>query len=244
MLGINKTKYSWNWAVYGKHPVARDYFMLGADTPIFKAFSSWVENGYKHSDLQTGNTICSFRFWAKGHEKETLICGVVRDSSDSLGRPYPLLIIGMGRIKGLKRNWERVLPICDPIWYHIERLCTKNYADITYMEHALRDITLPKCDWKALEARTQMPEKEEQAKVSLTQEWGGLDQEKEAFISLNSAPQEDQMEKAGRLHHMLKSFSKELPNAVFLGGIPEKSCMAVFMRPLQTNDFFKLWSFC
>jgi hypothetical protein len=41
---------------------------------------------------------------------------------------------------------------------------------------------------------------------------------------------------------LLKVNSSDVPNAVFLGGVPEKRFLAVFNRSLNANDFVGLWS--
>ncbi len=46
MLGsIIFKKKSWSWIAHGKHPAAKDYFRVGEDLPIFRAFSDWVDKG-------------------------------------------------------------------------------------------------------------------------------------------------------------------------------------------------------
>jgi len=36
----------------------------------------------------------------------------------------------------------------------------------------------------------------------------------------------------------------DMGHAVFMGGIPEKSCLVLFNRPLRPEDFNMLWSAC
>lgn len=243
MLGITRIKQGNAWAVYGKHPVTKDYFMLGVDNPIFKALSSWVENGYKNLGQETPvHSMRSFRFWAKGHDKGTLICGVVKDSSDSLGRPFPLLIIGMGQVKGLKQYWENILAMCETTWYDLERLSARHFADLNEMAQGLQETPFPNPDLQSLPTPQTQGDTPAFKAASLGGHWQALNQNKETFIPLDSLPHTDQMQAAQQLHGALKTVSKETPNAVFLGGIPEKPCMAVFKRPLQMNDFVKLWT--
>jgi len=90
----------------GKHPVAMDYFHLGTSAPLVNAFGAWIENGYQKvvSPARNGLALHSWRFWARGIQKGHIACGVVRDSSDSTGRPYPLLVMGIGKLPG----WEKI----------------------------------------------------------------------------------------------------------------------------------------
>ena len=112
MLGSLKSSAGWKWTAFGKHPVAGDYFYAGADDPFFQAFSGWVENGYRQISTERKNAtdLYSWRFWAKGAQKDTLVYGVGRDSFDTIGRPYPLVIMGTGTLADWHRNWE-ILPL-------------------------------------------------------------------------------------------------------------------------------------
>ena len=53
---------------------------------------------------------------------------------------------------------------------------------------------------------------------------------------------EDSLMAAGILHDILKKKLPTLPNALFMGGAPERACMVVFQRPLSTSDVTRLWS--
>ena len=144
MLELVKSKRRWEWMACGKHPVAGDYFRTGANTSVFDAFSNWVETGFHQCNGKIGQQVYSWRFWAKGYEKEALICGVVRDSSDRLGRPYPLLVMGSGPVKGLKQRWSLLPTFCDDAWRQMENISTKRFEDISSAKGktALRDQML------------------------------------------------------------------------------------------------------
>ena len=49
MLEGLRSERRWQWAAYGKHPAARDYFKVGQGFPLVDSFSGWVENGYQAS---------------------------------------------------------------------------------------------------------------------------------------------------------------------------------------------------
>jgi type VI secretion system protein VasJ len=108
---------NWQWAAFGKHPAAKDYFRLGENTPFFEGLFTWIEDGYQLLTTKeiTAPEFCSWRFYAKAPGKESLVCGVVRVSSDSFGRPFPLVITGIGsygtgRITGI----SSLLPVKRP----------------------------------------------------------------------------------------------------------------------------------
>jgi hypothetical protein len=47
---------------------------------------------------------------------------------------------------------------------------------------------------------------------------------------------------AGAYGLQLKKQGVDLPSAFLMGGIPEKSYLAFFFRPLGVRDFIQLWS--
>ncbi len=123
MLGsVKSKKRSWSWMAHGKHPVARDYFRVGEDLPIFRAFSDWVDKGNARlmSDPDRSPGFCSWRFWSRGLSKDHSICGVARASGDSLGRPHPLLIMGAGPLKCWPDCWDQAPLIFEKSWSLID----------------------------------------------------------------------------------------------------------------------------
>jgi len=242
VLGSIKSNQAWEWGAFGKHPVARDYIRIGPETPLMQAFSRWIENGY--ALLNTGkNHACklySWRFWAKGFKKDHLVCGLVRDSGDSLGRPFPFLVLGSGGLKGWERNWEKLPISLDKIWKATEFLCTKRYHNFHELE---RDVTM-------------IP--------SVVNSWAECDKKEQAIPSTDNAYMLEQIEKLihgpqfslaiqGKysddysktfelLHRLVRARINDVPNAVFIGGIVEQSYLAVYRRSLAPVDFVKLWS--
>ena len=90
MLGSIIQNRKWNWAAVGKHPSAKDYIRIGGGSALLDAVAQWSANGYH--ELSPGKTqqpvYRSWRFWLKGIKKGSIICGLGRDSSDSIGRPF------------------------------------------------------------------------------------------------------------------------------------------------------------
>lgn len=251
MLELVKSKRSWNWAAWGKHPVVRDYFRVGSDNPLLKAFFDWVETG--HSMLcpkrDHSSNCYSWRFWARGSEKNNIVCGVVRDSGDSLGRSYPLLIIGTGPLQKWDDHWD-VLPLaCEKAWSHLEYLITKRFLDFKHMEDGVRIIKPPSSNWSEFTNQRdsrfkcfsnhklfhQDPEVIKKRADSLTKKT-------QCFVPLDRVLFNDPITLACLWHFSLKSRLRKIPNAVFLGGVPDDSYLAVFKRPLVPADFVRLWS--
>jgi type VI secretion system protein VasJ len=110
----------------GKHPTVMDYFQLGSSAPLVNAFAVWAENGYQKlvAKNRKRTAFCSWRFWAKGMRKGYIACGLGRDSSDSAGRPYPLMIMGIGTLAGWEENWD--------LLHHFRTFCGFNATGNRY----------------------------------------------------------------------------------------------------------------
>jgi hypothetical protein len=64
----------------------------------------------------------------------------------------------------------------------------------------------------------------------------------EFLVSIDSFCDGDASSLVGFLNRALKSRMDVVPNALFVGGIPEQSYLAIFTRSLNSNDFERLWS--
>ena len=251
MLGLVKSKRSWNWTAWGKHPVAKDYFRVGSQALLLKAFSDWVEKGYHMlgPKLNYSSNLYSWRFWARGSEKENIVCGVVRDSSDSLGRLYPLLIIGTGTLQKWENHWDLLPLACEEIWSHIEYLTTKRFLNFKQMEEGVRIIKPPYPDWSEFtnqrDSRFEYSSNNRlfhQDLKGIKESVDSLTKKTEFFVPLDSVSSNDPITLACPWHSFLKSHIREIPNAVFMGGVPDETCLGVFKRPLVPADFVRLWS--
>jgi type VI secretion system protein VasJ len=254
LLGLIKSGRKWNWAAFGKHPSVKDYFQLGKDLLIFRSFSNWMEKGYKtlcSNDMADREPV-AWRFWAKGTEKDHIVCGVLRDSSDSLGRPYPLLIIGNGYLKDWGKYWDLLPFAFEKPWSRVEYLSTQMFNGLKTLETEVEKIRYPYPEWSEFISKRKEimePEPTSQSGASLYA-FGAVERGKASdlsnkaggFIYLNKSNRYDQFALISRWHIFLKTHNKEAPNAVFMGGTFEKDYMAFFKRPLHADDFIQLWS--
>jgi len=245
-----RSRQPWNWGAYGKHPVGRDYFRVGPDDPFLQAFSDWVEGGYRKLNPERGsNTLfCSWRFWARGPKKGSLVCGVGRDSSDSIGRPYPFLILGTGTLKGWEDNWDLLPDVCVGTWTQMEYMSAKRFSDFEQFESEVRHIKPPEAEWSKLKSKEEgKAGASSQNSLSLNDRdveemITSLSQDKALFIPLDSGPSGDPHFLAGLWHSLLKSRINDIPSTVFMGGSSEGTFLAVFKRALAPADFVRLWS--
>ena len=240
MLGLIKSNQAWMWAACGKHPAARDFFRVGQDFPLLKVFSGWVDDGYNMLVRKNNNSICnSWRFWAKGTARESLICGLVRDSSDGIGRNYPLLIIGIGLLRGWEEQWDLMPLACEKIWNGIEYIATQNFNDLKKLETEVTNIRQPQPEWQDLKSQKDSFRGDKNA----FENSHDLPPENERnFIPLDQDPHHDQNLLISHWHSLVRISTEAIPNAVFMGGSSGRSFVGFYRRPLTPGDFIQLWT--
>lgn len=249
MLGILRPVQGWSWAAYGKHPSAGDYIRLGQESPLAKSFADWVQRGYEAlgTKKNTSQDPVAWRFWARGAGKDNIVCGVVRDSSDRLGRHYPLLFIGTGQLKDWESRWD-LLPLAfDKSWGHIEYASARMAGDLQSFADEVRNIRPPSHEWPGIEASRKgiiesITSSGNEDLESLKTKAAVLSGKQEGFINLDNHSFQDQFALINCWHMLLKNNFKSVPNAVFIGGTFSQSFMVFFNRSLQTADFVHLWS--
>ncbi len=254
MLGSVKSKNNgWTWTAWGKHPTARDYFRAGSNLPLTKAFSQWVENGYQllGEERNRTNDFSSWQFWIKGSDKEILACGIEKDSSDSLGRSYPLLIMGTGLLNEWQDHWNLLPFALEKTWRRMEHLSVHRYASIKRLEDEISSISPPSSEWSAFAS---IIKELEENNPSICDDWKILDtpsfqndssgraEQNAYFVPLTGRYPDHPMTEICFLLFLLKIRLESVPNAMFVGGLPEKSYLVVFARPLVSSDFVRLWS--
>jgi type VI secretion system protein VasJ len=231
----------------GKHPAVMDYFQLGCGAPLVSAFAGWIESGYQKlvSKNRTRPAFCSWRFWAKGMRKGYIACGVGRDSSDSAGRPYPLMIMGIGTLAGWEENWDLLPLVFAETWRQIEYITCGHFADLTQLETDIERVKLPSREWSAFaDSRLKDDKQDNSAEENIMSQRrreiekcaGALLATNELFVSIDADQGCDSLTMAWFWLCLLKSRIDIVPNAVFLGGIPEKSYLAIFNRSLNSGD--------
>ena len=244
MLGSIKQRSLWEWSAMGKHPVAMDYFQLGARAPLVNAFGAWIENGYQKVVSPTRNRLAlhSWRFWARGIQKGHIACGLARDSSDSTGRPYPLLIMGIGKLPGWEKNWDLLSFLFEEIWSQIEYLASRRFNDLKQLESEISRIQVTAEDWAGCPDHVPEEKGYPHRSSDVQKAAEALLTRNECYVSINSDRGSDTALVARYWNCAVKSRTDIVPNAVFMGGIPEKSYLAIFTRSLTSSDFEQLCS--
>lgn len=238
MLGRVKAERTWQWGAYGKQPWARDYFKIGTAFPLLNSFADWIEKGYsviagKKTSAEKQN---SWRFWTRDARQDHVVCGVVRDSVDGVGRPYPFLMIGSGPLDGWEKRWELLPFVFNNVWGQVEYLSTRMYSDSRVFEMEVSSIRPPAPEWARYEEeRGQIAGSDLSAAAP---QFSG--QQKEGFLRIGDRTG-DYSRAAGVYHEAIKRCTNGPPNAVFMGGTLDRTCFAHFRRPLTTADFARLW---
>jgi type VI secretion system protein VasJ len=228
------------WAACGKHPAARDFFRVGQDFPLLKIFSSWVDSGYNMLAQKNNNTMLnSWRFWARGAARESLICGLVKDSSDGIGRSYPFLIIGTGHLTGWEEQWDLMPLACEKIWSEMEYITTQNFNDLKKLETEVKNIRQPQPGWRELKAKKDSFHDDGSAFQNIPHL---LPEHKENLIPLDQGAHHDQNLLISHWHFLFRKSAEIIPSAVFMGGSFGRSFVGFYERPLTPGDFIQLWT--
>ena len=245
MLEKLRSERRWQWAAYGKHPAAKDYFKVGQEFPLLSRFSGWIENGYQvlASRDNPGKARRSWRFWAREARKENVACGIVQHSNVSLGRPYPLLVAGTGPLKDWMSQWDLVPLACESVWVQMEYLSAKTFNDVRELEEGVRNIVSPAAEWLELARKREGFEELGPLEIGeLEAETSGLSERMDCFIPLDQMPPRDDFELIGLYHSFVRARMETAPSTVFMGGTAQKPYIVFFRRPLAPSDFIHLWS--
>ena len=247
------TSQTWRFAAIGKHPMAKDFIRLGENTSFVDGFAGWVEGGYKTLTAKAGASpeFCSWRFWTKGAGKDSLVCGVIRENSDSVGRPYPFFIVGSGPLRDWEEQWDLLPFACENTWCQLEYLATHRFDDVKKLEAELAGIRPPSGAWEA-HAGKRISLNEIGSPLDpyasfldlkqLQKQAAGLASQAELFVSLERGAYVDKILQISLWHHLFREIMTSAPSALFLGGTLEKAYLAAFKRTLSTPDFIQLWS--
>jgi hypothetical protein len=133
------------WFLSGKHPMFADYLSLGSPSPLALTFNKWVVQGFERF-IGTGGLPrqdCSYRFWGRTGAPHGLVLGLLKESWDRVGRPFPLLILGTSSLPGWQQHWLMLTSHLEDIWSRLEEIAGGMYDRPAAMEGDLTRITLP-----------------------------------------------------------------------------------------------------
>jgi len=239
MLGTLVAPEGWRFAAFGKHPGAKDYIRLGSTTPMLEGIADWVDQGYAGIEGKRKGMAdaASWRFWSKGFGTGALVCGVVRDSVDRLGRPYPLLVLGTGPLREWEGHWDLLPYACLPVWQRIEYLGAQRYEEIGRFESAIRGLHPPAPEWADFSGR-----RDRDVAASDQEADDAVPGEAIRFLRLDGGLGRDPFPEAVGWQSRLRRNDGSAPNAVFFGGTISRAYLGIFRKALATPDFARIWN--
>ncbi len=230
---------TWRFAAVGKHPAARDYFRVGDDFPLAGALAEWTGKGYPAVAVKEAGAAAmrSYRFWARAGQRDAIACGILRDSGDAVGRPYPLLVAGCGSLPGWESRWELLPLALEGAWAAMERLAARSFDGVAAFEEALRGLKIPSADWDGCkgafdEALRTLPELSAFAPRP----------EDGRALPIDDGPGDDVAVQAARWSAAAKKRNLDPPGVVFMGGGLERTELFFFRRAIEPGDFSRLWA--
>ncbi len=242
-----KTSNQWLWAAFGKHPSSSDFFNVGASFPLALVFSGWIKMGYSplaERVKRTGSSY-SWRFWARGSSRGEIACGLLRDSHDCFGRPFPLLIMGTGPLPAWEEHWEALPAVLERVWRRIELDSARLFGSLAVFEEEIGRTRPPDPDWPGPVPDPAGDAKDAEALAPLLERLGEEAKSASAgdtgSISLGGNGADDGHIFIMHASSALKKSLAATPNTVFIGGTNNESFLVFFRRPMRPPDFASLW---
>jgi type VI secretion system protein ImpM len=220
MLGSLKKPDTWLWGATGKHPVARDYISIGFQSRCLRTFSGLVDKGFMKTE-STVRKYVSYRFFLKGGKKGMISCGILKDSRDAVGREYPLVVAGYGMLPGWEERWETLPEAMAQVCSEAEYISSRKLAILDEFKAGLSRLGAPSViDGAGLAGKTGY----------------SADISGSSFIPLVPGDEDGITKQVSGYMAMLKKADSSSPEAVFIGGTQEKSCLCIFRKPLDSDD--------
>lgn len=249
MLGLKlgkrqKSMIDWQWDVAGKHPAAKDFFALGQQTLMAKAFTEWIQRGAEGLVTLSKELLvrsCSWRFWAKTPQAGILACGVIRNSCDSVGRPFPLLVMGSGKLENWEENWELLPFSCEGLWGQMEQLASKRYGSFEHLQEDVDMLRSPQANWQKMNSERIALAGRNAPCSDENYQFGLLEQDHALFLPFQDTGQQDFFSMIDTVHSLVKMKMTTVPNSLFMGGLIEQPGLVLFKRPLSGQDFQRMW---
>jgi len=245
-----RDKNAWDFAAFGKHPAAGDYLSLGAVTPLLKGFSAWMEKGYSlvEADKRPQNGLL-WRFWAKGPNGK-LICGILKNSHDKHGRPFPLMIAGEGRVPDSAKDWDLIPFACERTWQILTLISSKDSNSIKNLKRVISRVKGPINQWESYREKREQVRKLEILTVkpgsnsdfmNKMNNVDGLSRKEQFSLWIDVGTPEDCLIPLTKFLVLLKNRSKIEPATVFIGGNENRNRLLFLKRSLMMDDFKTLW---
>jgi type VI secretion system ImpM family protein len=218
------------WFAAGKHPSAKDFFRVGEPSPLARRLYRWLEENYRAE--AAGARRC-WRFWAVSGS--SISYGVLTDSSDSFGRPYPLLVMGEEREAGWGSAWEAAPSTLSARWGTMEKMAVGE-LDFVTLKRLCRNGEGP--DPQCAERQAPIPTAVDTVGTLVD---SALQRDPKLVEVRCSRKELREGEMVAAVHAAVKQRLQKPPSSVFIGGALERPRIIFFYRPLTPGDFSWLW---
>jgi type VI secretion system protein VasJ len=242
---MKQKKAHWTWFAWGKHPALEDFVWAGNQTPLFKRFTKWVDNGFRRlsedSKIRTRN--CSWRFWTRG-TGNNIVCGLLRNSCDTHGRSFPLLYIGTGELDAWTRNCSMLPLAFESVWKDVEYVSSARFETAGQLDESLQLMPSPAPDWGDFHERAYLFGNRNSPagnrNSSATIEEIILDEKR--LLMIDCGQPENLSSDTQFCQQVMTMGENPLPMAVFIGEIAGVIAVAMINKALTPDDFVWLWN--
>jgi type VI secretion system protein VasJ len=227
----------WEWHAQGKHPAAADFITLGRQCPMSQGLAAWIARSFPRTG--SGGAPAGggrrWQFWIGGSSMHALACGYLAESADSLGRPYPLLLLGRGSLPGWRDCWSGLPTALSKSWAAMDKIVRAGSGSLGDLKQAVAAVPAPTVPRELDAVRA----------CSTDSEWRFSEHQAPCGSAIR-------VEIAGCLPEDGANFSalwlarhagrRAVPTAVFIGRCGESTALWLYARPLAPEDFLEMWS--
>lgn len=238
-------KISDDWMIYGKLPITRDYFQLGPIDSVNNALVNWMANGYSqyvNSGHKVNDKGIKLRFYSVGKDDKTFTAGLLKFSSDDIGRPFPIMVTGPGKIESWKKHWHRVMKAEKGLWITAESLIKDDLTGLHDLKIRLENFQYAVHSRFIKSEKTLFAVKNKPTfNESLIKYENGLWQADLTNIINESDENTTVNDIVEFCCNFLKEKKEQTPRTVFVSENKERTQIFVFSRALTNKDFLTLW---
>ena len=243
----------------GKHPAAPDFLKLGvvdkrgAADPLLASFSRWLDNGYSRygGRSRDDGPYYSWRFFARGPH-DGFICGILKQSRDRVGRPYPLMILGSGMVSGWRRNWRYLPYACEHTWNEMEWIGRDEPYGLEAFRESLRRIEPPVDCWETVRKQHAVLNRKSTPGthaytpspclgVRLNALFSPYLREDRFTLKIGGAIQDGAPYVLTHIFSFISDRTPDPPAAAFFNGPPDSLWLAYSHRQLSSAVFRQVW---
>ncbi|WP_041281451.1 TagF domain-containing protein [Desulfocurvibacter africanus] len=249
MLAVATKAAGWEWHAQGKHPALADFITLGRQCPVSRGLAVWIARSFSRvgsgavsvgvageagGNGGNGGNGC-WQFWIAGASPDALICGCLAASTDSLGRPYPLLLLGRGSLPGWRERWSELPPALCSTWAAMATIARSGFGSIRELKQAVAAVPAPVVPREPDEARAVSQDGRLRFRECQVSDAKAIEGEIAGCLPKDEARQSALWlaQHAGR---------HAAPTAVFLGRCGQSTLLWLYARPLGPEDFLAMWS--